>query len=76
LADDSEKKILLNEAMACCQSVTYVNGELIGDPLEINLLQDTDWVLDEQNTVSNSSIGANNIVLAYVYPNRDDKRYE
>jgi len=56
--------------MACCQSVTYVKEELLGDPLEIKMLEDTEWDLDEANTVANSQIGGDDIVLAYVHPKR------
>ena len=64
------KKVLLNEGMACCQSVTYVKEELLGDPLEIKMLEDTEWELDEAGTVGNSQIGGDDIVLAYVHPKR------
>lgn len=64
------KKVLLNEGMACCQSVTYVKDELIGDPLEIKLLEDTEWELDEGSAVANSQIGGDDIVLAHVRPKR------
>ena len=33
--------------MAACQAVTYVNDELIGDPLEIKMFEETKWELDE-----------------------------
>ena len=54
--------------MASCQSVTYVNGDLIGDPLEIKMIEDTNWQLDENTTGSNSGIGGSDMVLAYVRP--------
>lgn len=60
--------VLLNEAMASCQSVTQVNEELIGDPLEIKMLEDTDWELDESHIAANSQIGGDDVVLAYVRP--------
>ena len=31
------KTVLLNEAMACCHSITYINGIIIGDPLDIKM---------------------------------------
>ena len=64
--------MLLNEAMASCQSVTYVKNELIGDPLEIKMLEDTEYVLHEQNTVSNSPVRGDDIVLAEVCPKGKD----
>jgi cation-transporting ATPase 13A2 len=41
------KQVILNEAMASCHSITYVNNELIGDPLEIKMFESTEWELDE-----------------------------
>lgn len=32
---------LLTEAMATCHAITYVNNELIGDPLEIKMFEST-----------------------------------
>ena len=54
------------EAMASCQSVTYVNNELIGDPLEIKMMQDTQWVLKE--ATKTPAGGNDDIVLAEVLP--------
>jgi cation-transporting ATPase 13A3/4/5 len=42
------QNLLLNEAMASCHSITSVNEELIGDPLEIKMFELTDWILDER----------------------------
>ena len=33
--------------MSACHSITYVNGELIGDPLDVKMFQSTKWDLDE-----------------------------
>lgn len=35
------------EAMASCTAVTYVDGVLVGDPLDISMFEKTGWVLDE-----------------------------
>jgi cation-transporting ATPase 13A3/4/5 len=43
------KSVQLNEAMACCHSITYVDGHLIGDPLEIKMFQSTKWKLFEES---------------------------
>jgi cation-transporting P-type ATPase 13A2 len=50
-------RVLFNEAMASCQAITYINKELVGDPLEIKMFENTDWVLDETNILSNSVFG-------------------
>lgn len=43
-------KTLLLEAMASCTAITYVNGGLIGDPLDVKMFQATGWVLSEPLT--------------------------
>jgi cation-transporting ATPase 13A3/4/5 len=65
-----DHRVLFNEAMACCHAITYINKVLVGDPLEIKMFENTDWVLDETNTISNS-ICKNEIVQAYVRPRID-----
>ena len=35
------------EAMASCTAITYVNGELVGDPLDVSMFAKTGWVLEE-----------------------------
>lgn len=62
------KKLILNEAMASCHSITYINEELLGDPLDIKMFECTNWELDECNAVSNSLANNNDLVLAYVRP--------
>ena len=47
--------------MASCHSITYVNNELIGDPLDVKMFQATEWILEEQ-----IEEGADELVLAYV----------
>ncbi|KAG0368660.1 hypothetical protein BGZ54_001471 [Gamsiella multidivaricata] len=42
-----EKSMPLLFAMATCHSVKSVNGELIGDPLDLKMFDFTHWVLDE-----------------------------
>ncbi|CAG8503949.1 12192_t:CDS:10 [Ambispora gerdemannii] len=45
-------------AMTTCHSLKLVNGELIGDPLDLKMFQFTNWVLEEggQTTSSRSSV--------------------
>ena len=38
---------LFLEAMASCTAVTYVEGELVGDPLDVKMFEKTTWMLDE-----------------------------
>ena len=43
------KSTLLVEAMASCTAITYVNGKLVGDPLDVQMFEATGWVLDESS---------------------------
>mmetsp|Transcript_12683 Transcript_12683/g.21348 ORF Transcript_12683/g.21348 Transcript_12683/m.21348 type:complete len:470 (+) Transcript_12683:712-2121(+) len=47
LNHQSNKQVILNEAMASCHAITYVQGELVGDPLEIKMFESTQWELNE-----------------------------
>ena len=49
--------------MATCHSITYVNGELIGDPLDVKMFQATEWILEED-----FENNPDELVLAYVRP--------
>ena len=59
----NDNKTLFLEALATCHSITYVNNELIGDPLDVKMFQSTGWILEEQ-----SEEPADDLVLAYVRP--------
>lgn len=43
---ESPKSLFL-ESLASCHSITYVNDELIGDPLDVKMFQATGWILEE-----------------------------
>lgn len=42
-----EKSMPLLFAMTTCHSVKSLNGELIGDPLDLKMFEFTEWILDE-----------------------------
>jgi magnesium-transporting ATPase (P-type) len=44
---ENDPKTLFLEALATCHSITYVNNELIGDPLDVKMFQATGWILEE-----------------------------
>ena len=46
-ASNNPRKEFL-EGIASCHSITYVDGELIGDPLDVKMFQATGWVLEEE----------------------------
>ena len=64
--------VFLNEALACCHSITYVNQELMGDPLEIKMFEMTGWHLDETNYGGNSAIAGDDIIQAWVRPPKQE----
>ena len=51
--------------MASCTAITMVNGRLVGDPLDVQMFQATDWVLDED--IENQDDG-DLVCLARVHP--------
>ena len=56
------------EAIASCHSITYVNSELIGDPLDVKMFQATGWSLEEPHAEEEMNLVADELVLAYVKP--------
>ena len=49
---------LFLEGMASCTAITYVNGKLVGDPLDVKMFEKTGWVLDETDQRKNEAEGA------------------
>jgi len=43
----AEKSTSLVHAMSTCHSVKSLNGELIGDPLDLKMFEFTQWILEE-----------------------------
>ena len=54
--------------MASCTAITYVNGKLVGDPLDVQMFESTGWVLDESNQIKQGGEGHDQLVIAYTYP--------
>jgi cation-transporting ATPase 13A2 len=46
----SLNQTLLLEALASCTAITYVNGGLIGDPLDVKMFEATGWTMFEPHT--------------------------
>ncbi|EAR98775.2 E1-E2 ATPase family protein (macronuclear) [Tetrahymena thermophila SB210] len=44
-----DPEVVLKECMASCHGLTRINGELIGDPLEVKMFEATQWELIENN---------------------------
>lgn len=51
--------------MASCTEITYVNGMLVGDPLDVKMFEATGWVLDEPQSKAQQE---ESVVHAYVRP--------
>lgn len=41
--------------MACCHSLARIDGELVGDPLDLILFKETEWILEEPDVVEETS---------------------
>ena len=54
--------------MASCTAITYVNGKLVGDPLDVKMFECTGWVLDETDQRTTEAEGQDQLVIAYTYP--------
>jgi magnesium-transporting ATPase (P-type) len=53
--------------MASTHAITYVNGSLVGDPLDVKMFQATEWILDELHEKKNADAADEN-VIAFVHP--------
>lgn len=42
------------QAIACCHSLTRIDNELTGDPLDVILFRETSWILEEPEIVEES----------------------
>jgi hypothetical protein len=53
--------------MASCHSITYVDDDLIGDPLDVKMFEATNWTLEEPKN-DGEAANIDELVLAYVKP--------
>lgn len=51
--------------MASCTEITYVNGLLVGDPLDVKMFESSGWTLRDFS-INEKTSSDQNIVLAYV----------
>ena len=51
--------------MASCTAITFVHGNLIGDPMDVKMFEATEWVLDEPDGKQASD---NELVIGTMYP--------
>ena len=66
-------KSLFVECLASCHGITRVGGKLIGDPLDIEMFNDTGWILDEPDVGGEN---ANEMISAFVMPNGQQNNYD
>ena len=69
---DIDLKQLFVECLATCHNLTLVKGELIGDPIDIKMLEGVGWILRE-NFDDNSGKAYDPLVQAYVRPKTEKK---
>ncbi|KAI5754967.1 hypothetical protein M8J77_013022 [Diaphorina citri] len=46
---NTNEHVKLKHGMATCHSLTLINGELSGDPLDLKMFESTGWTLEEPN---------------------------
>jgi cation-transporting ATPase 13A2 len=47
---------LFTQSMAASTAITYVDGELIGDPLDIKMFEATEWSLNEPTSSDDPAV--------------------
>ena len=57
----------MTECLASCTAITYVEGKLVGDPLDVRMFESTNWIYDESEPLETSQTG-DSLVIANVYP--------
>ena len=66
--------VAFKHALAACHSLTKINGELNGDPLELEMLKSTGWVVTEPNENENDSSDNLNFTKIWDLNNGDNER--
>ncbi|KAF5301425.1 hypothetical protein FQA39_LY02154 [Lamprigera yunnana] len=51
---EMDPRSLIIQAMATCHSITRIDGNLMGDPLDINMFESIKWELEEPGSSENS----------------------
>ena len=59
---------LMTECLASCTAITYVEGKLVGDPLDVRMFESTNWIYDESEPLEASQTNGDSLVIANVYP--------
>ena len=71
---DNDLKQLYIECLATCHNLTMVKGQIIGDPIDVKMLESVGWILRENFDDKKKSVKAYDpLVLAYVRPKTEKK---
>ena len=68
---DNDLKQLYIECLATCHNLTLVKGKIIGDPIDIKMLEGVGWILRENFDDQNKAYDP--LVQAYVRPKSEKK---
>ena len=71
---DNDLKQLYIECLATCHNLTIVKGKIIGDPIDVKMLEGVGWILRENFDDKKGGVKAYDpLVLAYVRPKTEKK---
>ena len=55
------------ECLACCHCLTYVKEKLVGDPIDVEMFESTEWIMKENSNVGDEN-NVNPLILDYIRP--------
>ena len=71
---DNDLKQIYVECLATCHGLTTIKGKIIGDPIDIKMLQGVGWIFRENlDNDKNNKTAYNPLVQAYVRPGTEKK---
>lgn len=41
--------------LVCCHSLTIIDNQIVGDPLDLKMFESTKWVMEEMNDVADNN---------------------
>ena len=63
---NSKKKDLLKlyfECLASCHCLSMINNKIIGDPIDVKMFENTDWILEDNQSQDINDINNSNIIF-------------
>ena len=71
---DNDLKQIYVECLSTCHDLTTVKGKIIGDPIDIKMLESVGWIFRENfDDKKNSKVAYDPLVQAYVRPKTEKK---